>query len=492
MWGWLGLCAAVGFSFQAFAGDLNFQDLRDHLINKKIGTIEEALPELVQKYPDYFTFNTLMYGSLSAQEANLLEPRVIVFGPKAQFVMAFNGGSHLRGGMAFETMEFSNHEFIFREIFFKYPGYDPKDTHLQPDEVAFENEQLIVSKDNPKMCLNCHGQVHPGPNWAPYFLWQGAYGSDDDMLHTSFDRGAWNANNQVFFESVTSPQSQGRGMLFKSGYKDTELEGMVNYVEARPNHARYKWLPEAFIEQGIRAYKAGTPFDQLDYTEKAKQERARLNVGYEWPSRPNLFFQVKLMELNQDRIIWDLAGLKDAFQSPWWSEFTQFIFEKLDSNSPTLLTDLAAEMNRGLTTFTLKGSVPTVEQVEELLTKMITLDVKDQIGRAALHDKFLGEGSIQYFGYPGNNDPARYGMEWIGKPLDFFSKLLGITAPAETDLIGFYMETDSIAELTMVKILLADQGIDLHPYNMNLGRRSGAFHSGGMEKVIKFLGVRYY
>jgi hypothetical protein len=480
------LAALFGaFSFSAAAVDLNYQNLETYLTSKKVDSIESALPELTAKYPDYFLFNTKMYGSLSAQASTFEEPRVIVFGPKAEFILTFNGGAHVRGGSSFETAEYSRSEraFKFRSIGFKqYPGFDAAEMHLAANEIAFETDEIIVSKANPQICMNCHGRS-AGPIWAPYFLWQGAYGSDDDHLHMSFDRKSWNPNNEAFFKASNNPQSQGRGMIVKQGQPDRELEGMVHYINNRPVHPRYKWLPASFIETGITRYASGTPFDQLDYSVEAERERRRLNATYAWPSRPNLYFQDVLMELNQDRLLAKLeqAGLKDAFASQWWYDL--FVF----STSPRTWDEWSAELERGLAQFTFIGLRPSRAEIEALFRKNVKLEIEDVRGRMKLHERNLG--ALEYYPWQGHHDPIRSGQEWAGDAVQFFTQFLGLTEISETDRIAFHLETDRHAPITALEILLRDRGIELRDYSMNLGSRSLSFSSGGLNRVGAYLGI---
>ena len=113
---------------------------------------------LGRKYPEYLQFNTLMYSSFSIQESSFEEPRAIVFGPDAQFIFTFNGNSKQLGGMSFESAEYSqeSHSFKFREIAFKkYPGFNLHDLNLDPNEIAYQDENIVISTPNPGKCLLC-------------------------------------------------------------------------------------------------------------------------------------------------------------------------------------------------------------------------------------------------------------------------------------------------------------------------------------------------
>ena len=66
---------------------LNFETFKNTVT--KFNTIELGLESLRTLYPDYLKFHTLVYDSGSIQGATFVAPRVLVFGPKADFVFSF-------------------------------------------------------------------------------------------------------------------------------------------------------------------------------------------------------------------------------------------------------------------------------------------------------------------------------------------------------------------------------------------------------------------
>lgn len=56
-------------------------------IAKESPTVESVLEKVAKKYPEYMLSYTLVYDSLSLQEATFTEPRVIVFGPEANLFL---------------------------------------------------------------------------------------------------------------------------------------------------------------------------------------------------------------------------------------------------------------------------------------------------------------------------------------------------------------------------------------------------------------------
>ncbi len=486
------LLANVAFATPAVP-KMGFLDFQKILIDKKIQSVERALPELVAAYPKFFRFRTMLYNSLSLQESSFTEPRVIVFGAEAKFILAFNGNQNMRGGMGFETVEYSpsSQSFLFRAVVFKYPGFDRAKIHLEPGEIALENDQLLISTPNPKVCQACHGTV-TRPIWGTYFFWPGAYGSDDDHLHMSFDRASWNPNNEVFFNASTKPQSQGRMMILRNGNADAELDGVIQYFSGRPSHPRYKWLPKEFIEDGVVKHQAGEKFSNLDYSSEATREQMDTQAGYGWPSRPNMFFQNALAVLNDERFFAQVQrlGLKDAFKSPEWNRIEKFK-ENLDPASPTLVPDLAIRIHQALLTFTFKGIRPSVEEIEAMLKENLKQEMKAQLNKVEIHQRSFAPNSLAYFPYPNNSDnDSRVGMYWLQSPETFYTALLGLSPLTEAAKIAARLETDDPAKVTMLFILLLDRSVDLRDFVMSVRPYMLSLYGFDAPNSLDYLGIR--
>ena len=491
--------SAYGKAGVAPSQNLRFDDLKDLLIKNKITSIEQALPILSAKYADYLRFHTLMYGSFSIQKSSFEEPRALVFGPDAKFIFSFNGNPSQMGGTTFESVEYSDqiHSFRFREIAFKkYPGFDTDELNLAPEEIAFQNENIVISKPNPAKCLLCHGQ-NASPIWQTYFLWPGAYGSDDDQLGMSFDTTSWNANNAGFFKSTQKPSSQGRRISIKPGFSDAELEGLVRYAKAKPQHPRYRWLPSKIVEVAAVQYAVGVPFSSLDFSKQVGEERSKFKAGPEWPTRPNFFFLLAIQRLNSDRLAARLIreGLKDAFVSPLWE---QLFNGRENLQSRNVIPLMAQKIQNVIAQFTFKNRKPTLQQIESLLTTNLEDEFGMQWERIQRQADNLGRNAIQYQPYISIGDNGtfpegtrlyREGMPAIQNAQEFYTQLMGLKKFTEVEKIAVSIETDNQFMNTAVAILLSDRGIDLHDYTTNLRQTSITFHTGGLDPALQYLGI---
>ena len=154
------LLAILPAARAACAASFDFAALLSILKSQDIGSVEELLAALPAPQRARYA---LMFDSRSLQGASPENPRVILFGPDARFILTFNGSPVQRGFRVIETMEFddASKEFHLRELTFpEHPaGADP----------------VVVSAVNPPRCARCHGSP-PRPVWDSFPLWPGAYG----------------------------------------------------------------------------------------------------------------------------------------------------------------------------------------------------------------------------------------------------------------------------------------------------------------------------
>lgn len=128
---------------------------------KPIKSVEELLSRLPEAYRTYFV---LQYKSHSNHLSDSLHPRVIFFGADARLLLAFSG---LPSDPQYDTIEMIEYEPL-------KAGYSFYSIHFSPDEET-------TVEINPQDCQRCHGS-NPKPNWEPYSLWPGAYGSLHDAI----------------------------------------------------------------------------------------------------------------------------------------------------------------------------------------------------------------------------------------------------------------------------------------------------------------------
>ena len=157
------LCLFLGLLGTAPPGQaaaFNFASLQSLLSHQDIGSVEELIAALPPAQRNHYA---LVFESRSLQGASPENPRAILFGPDARFIVTFNGSPAQRGFRVVETMEFDDEsqEFRLRELLFP--------------ERAAGVDKVVVSEVNPRRCARCHG-APARPVWDTFPLWPGAYG----------------------------------------------------------------------------------------------------------------------------------------------------------------------------------------------------------------------------------------------------------------------------------------------------------------------------
>ena len=204
------------WGIRAEAAEFGFASLQDLIRARDIRSVDELIAALPE---DLRTHYALVFESRSLQGASFAAPRVIAYGPEANFVLTFNGDSGQRGYQTVESMEFDpdRKEFQFRELEFA------PQTAVSP--------AVVASPVNPKKCAGCHG-VPAKPVWDTYPVWPGAYGER--------------------YGQKLSPQ---------------ERKGLAAFLERQPGDPRYKHLlqvgrlsnPETFHPTARTFYSAAAP-----------------------------------------------------------------------------------------------------------------------------------------------------------------------------------------------------------------------------------------
>jgi len=157
------LCLLLGLLGAAAPGQaagFNFTSLQSLLSRQDINSVEELIAALPAAQRSRYA---LVFESRSLQGASLENPRVILYGADARFIVTFNGSPAQRGFRVVETMEFDDDskEFRLRELVFP--------------ERAAGVDKVVVSEVNPQHCARCHG-APARPVWDTFPLWPGAYG----------------------------------------------------------------------------------------------------------------------------------------------------------------------------------------------------------------------------------------------------------------------------------------------------------------------------
>jgi hypothetical protein len=219
------LCAAAAIPGGASAlpetDRVDFESLRQLIDQNDARSVDAALALLPERFRSSFT---LMESSHSLQSATPAEPRAILFGEDASFVVAFNA-AHNAGGDSLETYQYDRAaaQFVFRSVRFDPAG----------------QEKPVYSEPNPSRCTRCHG-TDPYPIWGNYVQWKGAYGATDDDFGERRDFG----------DGLARPDCravQGDGTLKKPsdpacGAFYADLTQFLDFKKNAPSQERYSRL----------------------------------------------------------------------------------------------------------------------------------------------------------------------------------------------------------------------------------------------------------
>lgn len=194
--------------------DLTFEELKNVLEANRFSKISDLLAYLERTKPDYRSRYTLGHHSRSLHESSKSNPRAIVYGESADFIISFNGHKDQKAYEMLETVEFDRREntFKFREIEFDENGKLGKP--FQISEVGGPR-----TENGPK-CLACHtGQR---PIFESYHFWPGFFGSGDDF---PFSPGSQNE-----LPEAMGPRPQ------------TAREDLAKFEQSRSQNDRYRHL----------------------------------------------------------------------------------------------------------------------------------------------------------------------------------------------------------------------------------------------------------
>ncbi|MGZ6441016.1 MAG: hypothetical protein ACXWRU_13235 [Pseudobdellovibrionaceae bacterium] len=472
---------------------MTFSNLMKTLKDNDTKSIEEALLVVSRQYPEYLEFHTLMYDSFSLQKSSFLEPRVIVYGPKADFILTFNGGTHMRGGNALEVMQYdpSNGKFQFREITFKTPLKNETASLMTEEDIEFENSNMKYTKANPNKCTSCHGQT-PKPIWETYFLWPGAYGGNDDTLTSLFNKKEvqYNGNyGSMLREGVRPGDSQGRLIKLKAGVTDNESLGFRKYIAGKFQHPRYKYLPNRAVDDAFVRLNSGENIDGIDtgdIVEKKFKDLITSGSNGFYYSRPNFALNELLYDLTVKSFALQAFSNPNTRSLPFKIAWIQNCMNFLEQTKASRSKDKDNLKNEGRDPFIeLKDIITAAEEDQirkvsgpwkEFYRKFVSNELDMQAEKIQRLERTFGENSLQVTKsyLPSRNE---------GRSQDYYKALKGrnlnrweqIASCDEND--DFYIEAASA-------YVAKGFGIELERFSTNL-RRVPTLREGGFRYLLE-------
>lgn len=244
---------------------MNFEKLVQLLKAKNATSVESALQVFKAETPEYFNNFVLMYRSQSLQESSYQAPRVLLFDGSAEMIVTFNGDSRHRGYNKLELMQFraDTLAFEFREL-------------------EFIEGRLKVSEANPQSCMQCHQSASrqdrdPRPNWEPYNVWPGAYGSQSGSL--------WEMSDYT----RQSLKPQDRILIPEQKKEDAELKKFWQHT--RPQHARYQLID--FPSDDSSRFFENIAHQTVSFTDRLSNVSLRRMVRLARQQNPQAFERIK-------------------------------------------------------------------------------------------------------------------------------------------------------------------------------------------------------
>lgn len=279
-------------SSTVFAAEPTFEQVRDLVTKPGVATVDQALSKMKQQWPTYFDSYVLAYKSLSLQGSSYLNPRAIVFGQTANYVISFNGHPGQKAYSNLEMVSFDPAKgYSFREIrFLKEPG---SESSVDETEIETRTENVAISRANPGVCLQCHSQPKPHPIWATYSNWPGMYGSNDDDVYR-----------------IQVSREYAADIL---GHQERGMKGTFDLYNDNPELAQYKKFLTSKNAPGSRyrflADRPKAPYADFTSPAYAKQlAKDGDNVGAMFSHRPNLALLERFTEQQAKLILHDVLN----------------------------------------------------------------------------------------------------------------------------------------------------------------------------------------
>lgn len=349
----------------AGVGANNFWDFKDLILKNGITRLEESLPFLPQELRENFV---LMYASKSLHEASYQEPRAILFGKDASFVVSFNGSASQRAGSALEMMQWNS-----------------KTKALEFYEISFAKSQktgllsdVFISPPNPARCVQCHGTTpkpfgHLKPLWSRYSFWFGAYGSKGDRL----EEGSWEKTQFLKFKESAPEHARYSQLLFDKQKPEAPFLG-----EATAEKSKY--APNLRFAVLLEAINAKIIAHRLLKSPKYKALRPTLTYALlcETPDYPQSYLETKSAEdyLSPDATRPHIQIVRDP-KIPNWLALSSELGVSPDAWS-LLFTESSYFYSSGLKATT------SNQVVSELLESDSELsELKGQLSRGTWHNE---------------------------------------------------------------------------------------------------------
>lgn len=231
------------------AKDLIEKRNKDADPNNDIRTVEDFIKMLPQDYKEIFA---LMTNSKSLQSSDESNPRVLMYGKDRRTIYSFNDENARTGGDAIELMdtvrENGKVRFEFREI-------------------TFKNGAIQYSTANPDKCIRCHTHntndvQFMRPNWQPYSQWDGALGSNDDILGLSSGRGNYELD---LYRKMQKEFPEKKRYKFLNLQKFNKDDGKATILFGHANMTLTSVLTQLNFERIITRLKSSSFYDYYKY-----------------------------------------------------------------------------------------------------------------------------------------------------------------------------------------------------------------------------------